>query len=311
LRQYEFFKLFASQRLWKKNSIMKIGFIGLGIMGSRMVKNLASNGYKVFVYNRTAEKADQLANERIKAMSSPARVAEESDIVITMLSTPVVVQDMALGDNGFLSAMSKGNVWIDCSTVNPSFSEQMAALTEQLGFNFLDAPVAGSLVPAEMGELVFLMGGKKSIVKYCTPIFDAMGKKTIHVGEAGKGSSLKLVNNLVMGLSMYGFIEGLSLGESLGLEKEKIFDLMEGSPIAAPMVAMKRNKILNHDFEAEFPLQWLQKDLQLATQTAYEQGISLPGTNTIKEIFALASQNGLAEKDFTSIFSFLSNKKRT
>lgn len=289
---------------------MKIGFIGLGIMGSRMVKNLAAAGYKVFVYNRTPEKVQQLVSDRIEAKPSPAHVAAEADVVFTMLSTPEAVQDVALGEEGILSTMSKGNVWIDCSTVNPSFSEQMAELTEQLGFNFLDAPVAGSLIPAEKGELVFLVGGKKTIVKYCMPLFKAMGKKTIHVGEAGKGSAIKLVNNLVMGLSMYGFMEGLSLGESLGLEKEKIFDLMEGSPIAAPMVQSKRNKILNNDYEAEFPMQWLQKDLQLASQSAYEQGISLPGTNTIKEIFALACQNGLAEKDFTAVYPFLSKKKK-
>ena len=105
-------------------------------MGSRMVKNLAATGYKVFVYNRTTEKVNKLVSDRIVAKSSPAHVADESDIVITMLSTPEAVQDVALGEDGILSAMSKGNVWIDCSTVNPSFSEQMAELTDQLGFNF-------------------------------------------------------------------------------------------------------------------------------------------------------------------------------
>lgn len=289
---------------------MKVGFIGLGIMGSRMVKNLAANGYKVFTYNRTQEKAQEIATDRIEVLPTPANVAEESDILISMLSTPEAVQDMALGENGFLSTMSKGNVWIDCSTVNPSFSEQMADLTDQLGFNFLDAPVTGSLIPAEKGELVFLVGGKKTIVKYCMPLFKAMGKQTIHVGAVGKGSALKLVNNLIMGLSMYGFMEGLSLGESLGLEKEKIFDLMDGSPIAAPMIGSKRDKIVNENYDAEFPMQWLQKDLQLASQTAYEQGASLPGTNAIKEIFALACQNGLAEKDFTAMYSFLSKEKK-
>jgi len=287
---------------------MKIGFLGLGIMGSRMVKNLAAAGYKIFVFNRSLEKAKQIESERIEVLSSPVAVAEASDIIITMLSTPEAVQDVALGDNGFIPAMSSGKVWIDCSTVNPSFSEQMAELCEQMGFNFLDAPVAGSLIPAEKGELVFLVGGKKSIVKYCSPLFKVMGKKTLHVGEAGKGSALKLVNNLIMGLSMYGFLEGLSLGESLGIDKETIFDLMDGSPIAAPMIGMKRDKIINSEYSPEFPMQWLQKDLHLAAQTAYEQGISLPGTNSIKEIFALAAKHGLSHKDFTAIYPFISKK---
>ncbi len=146
----------------------------------------------------------------------------------------------------------------------------MAELSESMGFNFLDAPVAGSLVPAEKGELVFLVGGKKGVVKYCDPLFKVMGKKYIHVGENGMGSALKLVNNLIMGISMYGFVEGLLLGESLGLKKESIFEVLNGSPIAPAMIQMKKEKILKQDYSPEFPLQWLQKDLHLAADTAYE-----------------------------------------
>ncbi|MCB2218804.1 MAG: NAD(P)-dependent oxidoreductase [Bacteroidetes bacterium] len=288
---------------------MKIGFIGLGIMGSRMAANLIKAGYTVHVFNRTPEKAEVLKGDHVHIKKSPEMVAMDSDVIFTMLSTPEAVQEVALGDEGLMNGMGKGKVWIDSSTVNPSFSRQMAELAEQLGFNFLDAPVAGSMAPAEKGELVFLVGGKKTIVKYCAPLFKVMGKKFIHVGDAGQGSALKLVNNLLMGLSMYAFTEGLVLGESLGIDKALIFDMMEGSPIAAPMVSLKRQKISTGDFSAEFPLQWLQKDLQLATQTAYEQGIALPGTNIIKEIFALAKQAGLADKDFTAIYQYLSKEQ--
>jgi len=290
---------------------MKIGFIGFGIMGSRMAANLADAGYKLFVYNRTMEKAKHLLSDTVEFLQNPALVATESNVVITMLSTPEVVQEIALGEEGLISGMSKGNVWIDCSTMNPSFSKQMADITEQMGFNFLDAPVAGSLVPAEKGELVFLVGGKQTIVKYCAPLFKVMGKKHIHVGESGQGSALKLVNNLVMAISMFGATEGLLLGESLGIKKEDIFDLLDGSPVAAPMFGIKKGKILTNDYSPEFPLQWLQKDLQLASQTGYEQNVPLPATNTIKEIFALAKKAGMAEMDFTAIYSYLSNLGKT
>jgi 3-hydroxyisobutyrate dehydrogenase/glyoxylate/succinic semialdehyde reductase len=290
---------------------MKIGFIGLGLMGSRMANNLKEAGYKLFLFNRTEEKAKHLLTDRVVFKPSPADVAADSDVVITMLSTPEAVQEVAMGENGLMQAMEKGKVWVDCSTVNPSFSIQMAELCNSLGFNFLDAPVGGSLKPAETGDLVFMVGGKKGVVKYCEPLFKVMGRKTIHVGENGKGSALKLVNNLVMGLSMYGFIEGLKLGESLGLSQDIMFDFFDGSPVAAQMMGMKRSKIQKRDYSPEFPLQWLQKDLQLATQTAYEQGISLPGTNTIKEIFALAKQAGLGELDFTAINSFLTKPKQS
>ena len=289
---------------------MKTGFIGLGLMGSRMASNLIKAGYTVNLYNRTKSKAEALAGERARVYDSPGRVASESDVVFTMLSTPDAVQEVALGDEGLLTGMSKGKVWIDSSTVNPSFSKQMAELTEQMGYKFLDAPVGGSIVPAEKGELVFLIGGPKTIVKYCTPLFKVMGRKHVHVGEAGMGSALKLINNLVMGLSVYAFTEGLVLGESFGISKEQIFDLMEGSPVAAQIVSLKRKKIEQGDFKAEFPLQWQQKDLQLAADSAYEQGVGLPGTNTVKEIFALAKRAGLGEKDFTAIYEFLSKQKK-
>lgn len=284
---------------------MKIGFIGLGLMGSRMAMNLSKAGYHLNIYNRTKQKADKLIADNVMWKSTPGNVGAESDIVITMLSTPEAVQQLALGDNGFLHTMKKGNVWIDCSTVNPAFSKEMAEISTTLGFNFLDAPVGGSIIPAEKGELIFMVGGKKSIVRYCEPILKVMGRKIIHVGDNGMGSSLKLVNNLVMGLSMYAFFEGLILSESLGLTKEQVFDFFDGSPVAAPMVNFKRAKITTQDFSPEFPLQWLHKDLQLASATAWEQGIALPGTNTVKEIFALAKQQGLGEKDFTAIYSFL------
>ena len=284
---------------------MQIGFIGLGLMGSRMALNLSKAGYHLNIYNRTRQKADKLISDHVKCKSTPGNVGAESDVVITMLSTPDAVQQVALGDDGFLHSMKKGNVWIDCSTVNPSFSKEMAEITATFGFNFLDAPVGGSIIPAEKGELIFMVGGKKSIVRYCEPLLKAMGNKIIHVGDHGMGTSLKLVNNLVMGLSVYAFTEGLILGESLGISKEKLFDFFNGSPVAAPIVNVKKKKIMEQDFSPEFPLQWLHKDLQLASATAWEQGIALPGTNAVKEIFALAKQQGLSEKDFTAIYSFL------
>lgn len=290
---------------------MKIGFIGLGIMGSRMAENIARAGFTMFVYNRTISKTEDLAFDNVHIKSSPALVATESDIVFTMLSTPDAVQEVALAEDGLISGMSKGKVWVDCSTVNPSFSQQMAELCNSLGFNFLDAPVAGSLVPAQKGELVFLVGGKKGVVKYCDPLFKIMGKKTIHIGENGMGSALKIVNNQIMGISMYGFVEGLLLGESLGIDKSKIFEILNGSPIAAPMIQMKKEKIENSEYSPEFPLQWLHKDLHLAIDTAYENNVPLPATSAIKEIFALAKKAGFGEKDFTAIYPFLSELNKS
>ncbi|GAB4329840.1 MAG: NAD(P)-dependent oxidoreductase [Bacteroidales bacterium] len=286
---------------------MKIGFIGLGIMGSRMAANLINAGYNVILYNRTIEKAKELAGERAKVAKTPYLAAAESDVVFTMLSTPEAVQSVALGEEGLVHGMRKTKVWVDCSTVNPAFSKQMNEIAGSMQFHFVDAPVAGSLIPAEKGELVFLAGGKKSVIELCRPLFNAMGKKLIHTGPAGSGSALKLVNNLVMGLAMYGVAEGLALAKASGITEEQVFELLDGSPIAPQMAMMKKQKLTDKEFTPEFPLEWLQKDLHLAVETAWENGQALPGTSAVKEIFGLAKQQGMARKDFTAIYEWLTN----
>jgi 3-hydroxyisobutyrate dehydrogenase-like beta-hydroxyacid dehydrogenase len=283
---------------------MNIGFIGLGIMGSRMAVNLAKAGHQLSVYNRTKEKAQDILSRNIIWKDSPAQVASKSDVLITMLSAPDAVRNMALGDKGFLNTLKKGSLWMDCSTVNPSFSREMAGLATERGIHFLDAPVGGSRIPAEKGELIFFVGGEKSDVQECEPLFQAMGKKYFHIGGHGSGTSLKMVFNLLLGQAMASFAEGMALGVSLGLDKKMLLDILLPSVVVAPFVELKKPKLQHSDYEADFPLKWMCKDLQLASQTAFEQGIVLPGVNVIKEIYQLASQSGYAEKDFSAIFRY-------
>ncbi len=289
---------------------MKIGFIGMGIMGRRMAANLANAGYDLRVYNRTKIKPLPFTClKNAQWMESAKDVAAASDVVFTMLSTPEVVYEVAAGAEGFLSDMPAGSLWVDSSTVNPSFSKKMAALCKEQNIRFLDAPVAGSKQPAEQGELVFLVGGDGADVQECAPLFEIMGKKYIHAGENGMGTSFKMVFNLLLGEAMMAFSEGLVLGESLGLSREKMLDVLLQSPVAAPFLQGKRNKLEDGDYEPEFPLQWMQKDLHLAAQSAFEQNRALPALNGIKEIYALAKQNGWAEADFSGIYEFLRQKR--
>ena len=284
----------------------RIGFIGLGIMGSRMAANIAKEGYSMVVYNRTPEKGQAvIQHESVEWRDTPVEVARESDILFTMLSSPEVVREIALGEEGFLDHLKPSAIWVDSSTVNPSFSLEMARESKARKVAFLDAPVAGSKDPAEKGELIFLAGGDKQVVDQCVPFFQAMGKKYIHVGENGKGTSMKMVFNLLLGQAMYAFSEGMSLGRSLGIDQTLLLDVLLQSPVVAPFISGKREKIEEGDYEAEFPLQWMQKDLQLASQTAYEEGVALPGVNVIKEIYNMARRQGYAGKDFSAIFEFL------
>lgn len=284
---------------------MKIGFIGLGIMGSRMAQNLLKNGFNLVLYNRTKDKALPLLEAGAEWANSPRELAKKVDFLITMLSTPEVVEQMATEEQGFLANLPQGSMWMDCTTVNPTFSRKMAALAEEHHIRFVDAPVAGSQKPAEEGQLLFLVGGKREDVVFCEPLFKAMGKKHIHVGDVGQGAALKMIFNLLLGEAMMAFAEALSLGLQFGLEKSFLLDILLEAPVTAPFLKGKREKLESEVFEAEFPLQWMQKDLQLASISAYEQGIALPGLNVIKEVFAQAKQHGLAEQDFSAIFNFL------
>ena len=285
---------------------MKIGFIGMGIMGRRMAANLANAGYELKVYNRTRIKTlPFLCLKNAQWAESAEDAAATSDVVFTMLSTPEVVAEVAAGDGGFVQAMPEGALWVDCSTVNPSFSKKMAILCRQKNIGFLDAPVAGSKIPAEKGELLFLVGGEEPLVQNCAPLFETMGKKYIHAGENGAGASFKMVFNLLLGEAMMAFSEGLILGEALGLSREMMMNVLLQSPVAAPFLSGKRKNLESGDYEPEFPLQWMQKDLHLAAHTAFEQSRALPALNGIKEIYSLAKQNGWAEKDFSGIYQYL------
>jgi 3-hydroxyisobutyrate dehydrogenase/glyoxylate/succinic semialdehyde reductase len=284
---------------------MKIGFIGLGIMGSRMAANLLRKGYSLVVYNRTAHKAMPLVEKGAAQAGTPAGVGVQADVLFTMLSDPQAVQEMAGGENGFLSRAKEGAIWVDCSTVNPSFSRQMADWAADRSLHFLDAPVFGSKAAAEKGELTFYVGGSAEDIETCKPYFEAMGSRAIHIGGQGMGSSIKLCFNLMLGQAMLGLSEAVHLGESLGFSRTEILNTLLSAPVAAPTLANKRTRIESGRYEPDFELRWMRKDLQLAAQTGYEQNVALPVTNAAKEVYALALQAGLGEEDYSAIFKFV------
>jgi 3-hydroxyisobutyrate dehydrogenase/glyoxylate/succinic semialdehyde reductase len=288
---------------------MKTAFIGLGIMGGRMAANLLGAGYDLVVYNRTEDKATALLERGARWASSPAAAAAGVDVLITMLSTPEVVENLALGKEGFLGALKREAVWVDATTVNPSFSRRMAAAAQARGVRFLDAPVAGTKGPAEQATLTFLVGGDAEVITRCQPLFDVMGNRTVHVGGHGMGTSLKMVFNLLLGEAMQAFCEGMALGKALGIPRDTLLDTLLGSAVVAPFVSGKREMIRRDAYEAHFPLQWMHKDLHLATLTAYERGVALPAANAVKETYALAARHGLADKDFAAIYQFLAEGK--
>ncbi len=288
---------------------MNIGFLGLGIMGSRMAANLIKSGSSLSVWNRSIQKTDALA--AMGALSAPTleEAVQGKDVVITMLSNPPAVEETALGPSGFLDKIQPGMIWMDCSTVNPSFSRRMAAESAKRGVHFIDAPVAGSKEPAEKGQLLFLVGGEAADVDKVRPLMEKMGRAVIHAGETGMGTSLKMVFNMLLGQSMLAFAEALVFGEALGIPRDQLFDIFHGSIVAAPSATGKRAKIEGGQYEADFPLQWMQKDLELVSVTAYEKGVALPSANVAKAVYMLAARHGFAEKDLSAIYAFLSQNQ--
>jgi len=283
---------------------MKVGFIGLGIMGSRMAANLQKHGQELVVHNRSKDKAEALIANGAAWADTPADVAADVDVLITMLAHPQAVKETALGENGFLNEMA-GKIWVDCSTVNPSFSREMAETAAAHDVKFMDAPVAGSKNQAAEAQLIFIVGGDAESLAVVQPLMEQMGSRVAHIGEAGMGTSLKVVVNMLLATSMAAFAEGLVLGEQLGVPRETLLNVIIGGPVGAPYLASKRPKIENDDYDAEFPLRWMQKDLQMVTQAAYEVGVPMPVANTAKELFQLAIRDGFGDEDFSAIYAFL------
>jgi 3-hydroxyisobutyrate dehydrogenase/glyoxylate/succinic semialdehyde reductase len=284
---------------------MKIGFIGLGIMGSRMAANLEKQGNCLVVFNRTRAKAEPLLGPCGKFADSPAKLAEQVDVLFTMLAHPDAVEQTALGADGFLNHLRPNTVWVDSSSVNPSFSRKMAAESERREVHFVDAPVTGSAPAAAEAQLTFWVGGDPADLERIRPLLLCMGNKIVHTGEHGTGTSMKMVVNLLLGTGMAAFAEAMVLGEGLGLSPKMLFDSLLGAPAVAPFLAAKRDKIDNRNYEAEFPLRWMQKDMHLASVSAFEAGVAMPLANLTKEVYRLAMRDGHATEDFSAVYEFL------
>ena len=277
-------------------------------MGSRMAANLLKNGIELCVYNRSAAAAHALAKQGAKAATSVVEAVAGADIVISMLSTPEVVDRIFLQDAATFSSMKENAIWIDCSTVNPSFSAKAMVAATKAGINFMDAPVAGTKPQAENATLVFFVGADKTLLDKVEPILLFMGHKILHIGEVTKGASFKMLVNLMLAQSMILFSETILLGEKMGIAKDFLLEVIPNLAVAAPFTKFKTAMLRTENYELQFPLEWMHKDLQLATTTAYELCQPLYLANLSKELFAAANKAGMGRLDFAAIHKFLSNR---
>ena len=286
---------------------MKVAFIGLGIMGSRMAQNLLSAGHELVVHNRTYSKAEGLLSNGAVFAESPPIAAQGVDVLITMLAQPATVNAVARGEHGFLNSLSHDTVWMDCSTVDPAFAREIAAECKQRGLRYLETPVSGTRVHAENGVLKFSVGGDKTDLEVVRPLMEIMGSQIDYLGPCGSASSMKLVLNHMMACSVTAFAESAALGQALGIDRDMLFDQITGSVVAAPFLVTEKEKMKGMEFEIDFPLNLMTKDMTLISQAAYDVGVAMPIANCVKESYQLAEEHGYGDDDYTAIYKFLNH----
>ncbi|GGN91141.1 NAD(P)-dependent oxidoreductase [Saccharibacillus kuerlensis] len=289
----------------------KLAWIGTGYMGLPMSRNLLKAGYSVNVYNRTAEKARPLEQEGAVLTDSPQAAAVDAEVVFIMLTKGSAVEEVLEGEKGLLAGLSAGKIVVNMSTIAPEEARQYANRVEERGAVYVDAPVSGSVAPAENGQLVILAGGTKDAVALCEPFFDILGKKTIHFGGVGAGSSAKLSINLLLGVMAQGISESLLIGERAGLDRAQLIEMIGESAVNTPMLAGKKDMWMNEQFPAAFMVSLLSKDLGLLTAEAKREGIHLPLAEAADRTYADAVRSGKGELDMAGIWLELKERNES
>jgi 2-hydroxy-3-oxopropionate reductase len=286
--------------------MQKLGFIGLGIMGSAMAKNLLKAGFPVTVWNRSPEKAAEVVALGATRVETPQAVVEACPVTFAMLADPAAAEAVCFGKYGVLDGIGHGKGYVDMSTVDAETSRTIAAAITARGGRFLEAPVSGSRKPAEEGTLVILAAGDRSLYDEALPGLEKMGKKVLFLGGVGNGANMKLVVNMVMGGMMAAFCEGLALGAKQGLASADILDVLDAGAMANPMFRLKGGTMSRGDFSVAFPLKHMQKDLRLAITLGDQAGQPLFTTAAANEAFKRAKAMGLGEEDFSALLKAIS-----
>lgn len=283
----------------------KIGFMGLGIMGTPMATNLLKAGYPVMVYNRSPEKSAPLVKQGAALASAPKTLAKAADISIAMVTGPEALGDLLWGPNGAGGAFNHSKVFINMSSVSPRSTRELAAELEPSGVTFIDAPVSGTKKPAEDSALIILAGGSREKVQELEPVFLAMGKKVIYCGALGQGSMMKMFINLLLGLMMEGFAEVLNFGKLGGLSLDAMLDTVFSGPLSCGMFQVKAANLQNHTYPAAFPLKHMTKDVKFVVDTAFELGAPVPVAHTILQLFRTGVAQGWGDEDISAIAKVL------
>ncbi len=282
-----------------------LGFVGLGVMGSRMVKRLLNAGHKITGYNRTKSKAQWLVDAGMQWGATPRAVAQAADVTLSMVTNTAALEAVTSGPDGLLAGLAPGKLYIDMSTVSPAASRELAARVAAKGAQMLDAPVSGSVSTLEEGKLSIMIGGERDAFERARPILEAIGPKVTHVGPNGLAVSMKIATNLSLAVQMLAFSEGVLLAEKSGIPRETAVEVLLNSVIASPMVKYRGPFVLQMPEEAWFDVNMMQKDLLLALEMGRELEVPLPTTAVTNQMLTAARGMGLEKKDFAVLFELL------
>jgi 2-hydroxy-3-oxopropionate reductase len=283
----------------------RIGFIGLGVMGKPMARNLLNAGNELVVWSRTRADGDELAGDGATLAASAREVGEQAGVTILMLPDSPQVREVVDGDHGLLGGARKGSLIVDMSTISPVVTRELAAEAARRGIGWVDAPVSGGDVGAREATLSIMAGGSDEDFARAKPLFEALGKTIVHVGPVGSGQVVKACNQVVVALTIEAVSEALVLGSKAGVDPATIIEVLSGGLAANKVMEVRGRNFLEHDFTPGFRIDLHHKDLGIALATAREYGVALPNTAAVDQMLQALRSNGKGEQDHSALLTYV------
>lgn len=279
----------------------RIAILGLGTMGAGMAKNLLAAGFAVTAYNRTRAKAEPLAASGARIAPTPAEAAMDADVIVSMLSDENAARAVWAGPEGALAHAQRGSVLIESSTVTPKWIQELEGQAAERGLHLLDAPVTGTRIHADSGQLTFLVGGETAVLERARPALAAMSKEIVHLGPSGSGARMKLINNFLAGVQVASLAEALAWIERSGLDRDQALNVLKNGAPGSPLVATISARMIEAKYDVNFLLSLMDKDLRYAAADAASVGVELRTSHCAEARFAEAIQAGFGEKDMSAV----------
>ena len=282
-----------------------MGFVGLGIMGTSMARNLIEGGHELVIHNRTRAKAKKLAKLGAEVATSPREVAGRSDAIITMLPGPPEVEEVLAGENGLLEGVRDGSLIVDMSTSSPLLARQLAHTARERGVGMLDAPVSGGDIGARDGTLSIMVGGEEDDFERARSLFEVMGETVVHVGEAGAGQVVKACNQIVVALVIEAVAEAMVLGMKAGVAPGRVLEVVSGGLASNKVLEVKGEKFLSHEFTPGGKVAYHRKDLGIALAAGREYGVTLPVAALVGQMFGALEAKGRGGWDHSALITLI------